>query len=60
MRETACRLNCDDQMLTLTRFYSRDIFDSSKQVVSSFNLNLTESKSLVHYLILHTSVIKNY
>jgi hypothetical protein len=60
MRETACKANCDDQMLTLTRFYSNDIFDSSKQVVSSFNLNLTESKSLIHYLILHTSVIKNY
>ena len=58
MRETACKQNCNDQMLTLTRFYSNDIFDSSKQVVSSFILNLTESKSLNHYLILHTSVIK--
>ncbi len=46
MRNTTCILNCDDQMLTLTRFYSNDIFDSSKQVVSSFNIKLTESKSL--------------
>ena len=44
MRKTACKPICDDQMLTLTRFYSRDIFDSSKQVVSSFNIKLTESK----------------
>ncbi len=45
MRNTACKPNCDDQMLTLTRFYSKDIFDSGKQVVSSFNIKLTESKS---------------
>ena len=44
MRETACKQNCNDQMLTPTRFYSNDIFDSSKQVVSSFNIKLTESK----------------
>ena len=44
MRKTACKPICDDQMLTPTRYYSRDKFDSSKQVVSSFNIKLTESK----------------
>ena len=44
MRKTACNRICNSQMLTLTRLYSRDIFDSSKQVVSSFNIKLTESK----------------
>ena len=57
MRKTACKPNCDDQMLTPTRFYSRDIFDSSKQVVSSFNIKLTETNSQNYYLIYNSSYI---
>ena len=29
MREATCIINCDDQMLTLTRFYSKDIYNFS-------------------------------
>ena len=44
MRNATCIMNCDDQMLTLTRFFSNDMFDFAIQVVFSFNINLTESK----------------
>ena len=44
MRKTACNQICIEQMLTPTRFYSKDIFDSGKQVVSSLNKKLTETK----------------
>lgn len=29
MRNATCIMNCDDQMLTLTRFCSKDMFDLS-------------------------------
>lgn len=44
MRITACKISSDVQMLIMTRNQSKDIFESIKQVVSSFNINLTESK----------------
>lgn len=44
MRKTACNQICIDQILTPTRLFSKDKFDSGKQVVSSFNIKLTETK----------------
>jgi hypothetical protein len=44
MRITACRMSSDVQMLTKTRNLYIDIIESVKQVVSSFNIKLTESK----------------
>ncbi len=44
MRITACNKSSDVQMLTMTRNIYLDIFESIEQVVSSFNINLTESK----------------
>ena len=29
MRNATCIMNCNDQMLALTRFYSKDMFDLS-------------------------------
>jgi len=43
MRKTTWNPACENQMLTLTRIFKDDSFDSSKQVVSSFNIKLTES-----------------
>jgi len=45
-------------MLTQTQFLSKDIFDFSNTSGIPFNIKLTESKSLIHYLIEHTSGIK--
>ena len=58
MRITTCIQNCDDQMLTQTRFLSKDIFDFSNTSGIPFNIKLTESKSLIHYLIVRTSGTK--
>lgn len=44
MRISACKKSSDVQMLTMTRKLYIDIFESIKQVVSSFNIKLTESK----------------
>ena len=44
MRITACRKSSDVQMLIKTRNLFKDIFESIKQVVSSFNIKLTETK----------------
>ncbi len=44
MKNATCIPNCDDQMLTPTRFFSKDIFDFAIQVVFSFNIKLTESE----------------
>jgi hypothetical protein len=44
MRITACKISFDVQMLNMTRNHSKDIIESIKQVVSSFNIKLTESK----------------
>ena len=44
MRTTACNKSSDVQMLTKTRNLYKDIFESIKQVVSSFNIKLNESK----------------
>ena len=44
MRITACKISSDVQMLIMTRKLYIDIFESIKQVVSSFNIKLTESK----------------
>ena len=58
MRITACKMSSDVQMLTMTRNQSKDIIESKKQVVSSFNINLTESNLGKQYLITTSSVIK--
>ena len=58
MRITACKMSSDVQMLTMTRNQSKDIIESIKQVVSSFNINLTESNLGKQYLITTSSVIK--
>ena len=44
MRITAWNKSSDVQMLTTTRKLYTDIFESIKQVVSSFNIKLTETK----------------
>lgn len=44
MRITACIMSADVQKLKLTRNQRKDIIESNKQVVSSFNIKLTESK----------------
>ena len=44
MRITACDKSSDVQMLTETRNLYKDIFESIKQVVSSFYIKLTETK----------------
>ena len=44
MRITACKISSDVQMLTMTRNLYLDIFESIKQVVSSFNIKLTETE----------------
>ena len=44
MRIAACKKSSDVQMLTTTRNIYIDIFESIKQVVSSFNIKLTETK----------------
>ena len=43
MRITAGKKSSDVQMLTKTRNLFKDIFESIKQVVSSFNINLAET-----------------
>jgi hypothetical protein len=58
MRITACKMSSDVQMLNTIRNQRKDINEFVKQVVSSFNIKLTESKSLNCYLIAHTSAIK--
>jgi hypothetical protein len=58
MRITACKISSDVQMLKLTRNLRKDIIESIKQVVSSFNINLTESNFGKQYLITTSSVIK--
>ena len=58
MRITACKMSSDVQMLTKTRNLYIDIIESVKQVVSSFNIKLTESKFEKQYLISTSSVIK--
>jgi hypothetical protein len=58
MRITACKMSSDVQMLTMTRNLIKDISEFLKQVVSSFNINLTESKFEKHYLIPTSSIIK--
>ena len=45
-------------MLTKTRNLYADIFETNSQVVSSFNINLTESNFEKHYLISTSSVVK--
>lgn len=59
MRITACKMSSDVQMLIMTRNLYIDIIESKKQVVSSFNINLIESKFQKHYLI-STSLSENY
>jgi hypothetical protein len=44
MRITACKTSLYVQMLTITRNLYLDIFETKKQVVSSFYILLTESK----------------
>jgi hypothetical protein len=44
MRITACKMSSDVQMLNMTRNQRKDIYEFVKQVVSSFNIKLTESK----------------
>lgn len=44
MRITACKMSSDVQMLTPTRNLYIDIIESTQQVVSSFNIKITESK----------------
>jgi hypothetical protein len=58
MRITACKMSSDVQMLTMTGNLYIDIIESTQQVVSSFNIKLTESKSEKQYLISTSSVIK--
>lgn len=58
MRKTTCNLTCENQMLTMTRIFRHDSCDPSKQVVSSFNKNITESNFGKQYLIATSSVIK--
>jgi hypothetical protein len=58
MRITACKISFDVQMLNMTRNQRKDIIKSKKQVVSSFNINLIESKFRKYYLISTSSVIK--
>ena len=43
MRITACNKSYDVQMLIMTRNLYIDIFESNEQVVSSFNIKLTET-----------------
>ena len=57
MRITACNKSSDVQMLTMTRKLYLDIFESNKQVVSSFNIKLTETNSQNYYLIYNSSYI---
>ena len=58
MRITACKMSSDVQMINMTRNQSKDIIESIEQVVSSFNINLTESNLGKQYLITTSSVIK--
>lgn len=58
MRITACKMSSDVQMINMTRNQSKDIIESIKQVVSSFNINLTESNFGKQYLITTSSVRK--
>jgi hypothetical protein len=51
MRITAYKMSSDVQMLTMTRNLYIDIIESTQQVVSSFNIKLTESKFEKQYLI---------
>ena len=44
MRITACKMSFTVQMLTMTRNLYIEIVETKKQVVSSFNIKLTESK----------------
>ena len=44
MRITACNNSSDVQMLEMTRNQRKDIIGLKKQVVSSFNIKLTETK----------------
>jgi hypothetical protein len=44
MRITACNISSDVQMLKMTRNSRKDIYEFVKQVVSSFNIKITESK----------------
>jgi hypothetical protein len=58
MRTTACKMSSDVQMLTMIRNQRKDIYEFVKQVVSSFNIKLTESKFGNQYLIATSSAIK--
>ena len=58
MRITACKISSDVQMVNMTRNPIKDIIESIKQVVSSFNINLTESNFGKQYLIATSSAIK--
>jgi len=58
MRITACKISSEVQMVNMTRNHSKDIIESIKQVVSSFNKKLTESNFVIKYLIATSSVIK--
>jgi len=44
MRITACKTSFAFQMLIITRNYHSNIVEVKNQVVSSFNIKLTESK----------------
>ena len=44
MRITACKMSSDVPMLNMTRNQRNDIYEFVKQVVSSFNIKLTETK----------------
>jgi hypothetical protein len=58
MRITACKMSSDVQMLNMTRNQRKDICEFVKQVVSSFNIKLTETKFGNQYLIATSSVTK--
>ncbi|GAB4301322.1 MAG: hypothetical protein Kow0098_29430 [Ignavibacteriaceae bacterium] len=58
MRIIACKISSDVQMLNMTRNQRKDIYEFVKQVVSSFNIKLKESKFGNQYLIAILSVIK--
>jgi hypothetical protein len=50
-------MNCDYQMLALTRFFSKDIFDFSNTGGFLIFINLTESKLRNGYLIIHPAFL---
>ncbi len=58
MRINACKMSSDVRMLNMTRNQRKDIYEFVKQVVSSFNIKLTETKFGNQYLIATSSVIK--